>query len=153
MRRLAWVLLASMGSICSGQVIKIRVLDIKNTHPLANLHVSLSLLYAKGEKAPATHDGVLDAKTDASGEAHFGLLEPAPVLISAFVELPSDLWRCGCSVPMRTQDVVDKGAVGPRPPKSSGKPAKLVRAAPGEIVLLVRPPTMVERILAPLLRE
>jgi hypothetical protein len=140
-------------SVAFSQVIKIRVVDIKNERPLANRSIALTLLYDKGERTPDRYDGLLRAQTDSKGEAQFRLPEPAPTHLSAQVGLGSDEhWRCGCNVLFETQEAVEKGIVGPRPGPWSKKKVTSVKVVPAEIVILARPWTLFERILAPLLR-
>jgi hypothetical protein len=64
-RGLACFLLIS--SVCFTQTIKVRVVDIRNEHPLANLHVSLSMLYNEVERAPAKYETILRGETTPTG--------------------------------------------------------------------------------------
>jgi hypothetical protein len=117
-------------------------------HPLQNQPISISLLYDKSEKTPAKYEA-LNLKTDEKGESQFSLPEPAPSQLAAQVHLTSEHWHCGCSVLATTQDLIQKGIVGPR----SSKSVNPVIAQPKEILFLARPFTFFERLLYPFVKQ
>ena len=123
--------------------------DKKQEHPLQKLEASISLLYRQGEAAPAKYDPVLHGHTDARGEAQFTLPGPPPAHLSASVRMEGR-WHCGCSTLAVTQDVIKNGLV-----RSYGleNPSAPVTAKPAEIVFVARPLSILERLLAPLLKE
>src|SRR5713226_2379832 len=73
---LVWFLLLWLSPSCFGQVIRIRVIDLKTGRPLQKQPVSVTLFYDKGEKTPAKYDANLRLETDVNGEAQFRLPEP-----------------------------------------------------------------------------
>jgi hypothetical protein len=145
------VLLLLGGPLCLAQVVSIRVINAADGGPLQKQQVSVSLLYDKGEKTPPKHNVNLSLESDAKGEAHFTLPEPAPSRISARVRLTSVHWRCGCEVLATTEDVIQKGIIGPQPAESK-KPATPVIVSPGEIIFLARPLSFFERVLYPFVK-
>jgi len=134
---------------CFGQTIRIRVVNEKNGHPLPKQPISITLLYEKSEKTPAKYDAALNIETDEKGESQFSLPEPAPAHLAAQVHLTSEHWHCGCGVLMVTQELIQKGIVGPR----SNETANAVKAEPKEILFLARPFTFFERLFYPFLKE
>jgi hypothetical protein len=149
---LVCVLLLTLGPLCFGQVVTIRVINAADGHPLQKQQVSVSLLYEKGERTPPKYDANLSLETDVNGEAHFPLPEPAPTHLSAQVRLPSEHWRCGCGVLAATEDVIQKGIVGPLPGAEPKKSAAPLKGTPGEILFVARPLSFFERLLYPLVK-
>jgi hypothetical protein len=129
---------------------KIRLVNAENGHPIQKQPISVSMLYVKNEKAPPKYDSTIRLETDANGEAHFGLPDPAPAHVSAQVHLTSENWRCGCMVLVSTEDLIQKGASVPKLAKGSDK---VITTEPREILFVARPLTFFERLIAPLLRE
>lgn len=86
-RYLVCPLLLWFGYSCAGQAVTIRVVDAAHGHPLQKQRVSVTLFYDKGERRPAKYDATLGIETDASGEAHFKLPEPAPAHFAAVVHV------------------------------------------------------------------
>lgn len=146
------VLVLLVGPFCCAQVVTVRVINAAGGHPLQKQHVSVSLLYGKGEKTPSKYEANLTLESDANGEAHFTLPEPAPPHISAQVRLTSEHWRCGCGVLAVTRDVIQKGIVGPLPGGEPKKTATFLKAAPGEILFVARPLSFFERLLYPFVK-
>jgi hypothetical protein len=121
----------------TAQVIRIRVIDANNGHPLVQQNVSVALLYGKDEKAPAKYGANLNLETDANGEAQFHLPEPAPVHFSAHVRLTSEPWHCRCISLVTTQDVLQKGSVQALGSEPTGS-ATNAKPEPG-VILFFRP--------------
>ncbi len=153
LRRVASLFLLCFPSFCSAQLVTIRVIDTADGHPLQKQQISVSFLYGSNEPKPTHYDATLHLATDRQGEAHLKLPEPPPPHLSAQVHLTSEQWRCGCGVLATTQDVIQKGIVGPSPGSESKKSVVAERAAPGEILILARPLTFFERLLYPLVKE
>ena len=152
-RLLVWLALTWPGSFCLAQPVKIHVINVRNGRPLQNQKVSLTLLYDKGEKTPATFEPNLSGVTDANGETQFRIPEPAPLHFSVMVHLTSEYLRCGCWVLGATQDLIQKGIVGPQPSAKSEKFDAAVKAAPGELFILAGPMSFFERLLYPIMKE
>ena len=148
------VLLLLLGPSCLAQGLTIRVINAADGRPLPEQKVAVSLLYEKGDEAPAKFNAHLSLETDANGEAQFRLPEPPPKHLSAHVEINWARWHCGCGVLVATQDVIQKGIVNSA--ASSGqlrKSPELGRAVPGEIRFIARPLSLFERLLGPLLKQ
>ena len=145
------VLLLLVGPLCFAQVVTIRVINTADGRPLQRQQVTVSLLYDKGEKTPPKYDANLSLESDANGEAHFTLPEPAPSRLSARVRLTSVHWRCGCEVLATMADVIQKGIVGPQP-AGSKKSVTPVMVSPGEIIFLASPLSFFERALYPFVK-
>src|SRR5260370_41102353 len=146
-RYLFWFLVLGNHLFCFGQVLRARVINAKNGHPLPKQHISISLLYEKGEKIETKQGALLELETDINGEAQFTLPEATPAHLSARARLTSEHWRCGCWALVATQDAVQKGIVEGN---ELTTPAKPVKAEPGEILFIARPLTFLERLLYPL---
>ena len=151
-RGLVYVLVLLLGPFCFAQVVTVRVINAADGHPLQKQHVSVSLLYDKGEKTPAKYEANLTLETDTNGEARFTLPEPAPPHISVQVRLTSEHWRCGCGVLAASGDVIQKGIVGPLPGGQSKKTTTSLKAPPGEILFVARPLSFFERLLYPFVK-
>jgi len=147
-RDLVIVTLLSVGSAFA-QVVTIRVVNPHDKKPVRGRQVAVSLFYEKGESASEKGETNLSFVTDANGEAHFSLPNPAPRNISAQVHLP-DIWNCACLILTTTEEVVRIGVIAPKSTGGSEKSAPAVKAVPGEILFLVRPPSFWERLLYPL---
>lgn len=96
-RCLAFFSVLCVSPLCFGQVVKVRVVDASDEHPLVRQNVSVVLMYGQGEPAPA-HAGTnlnLHFETDAHGEAQFRLPEPNPRRLLAQVRLRSEYWHAG----------------------------------------------------------
>jgi len=134
------------------QEIRIRVINMNDSRPLPQQHVSLALGYGKGEKVPAEYDANPRLETDVSGEAKFRLPEPAPHLVVAQVHLTSEYWHCICLAMETTQDIIQKGFVQPAG-RDSAATGTNEKPAPGVILFFARPFTFFERLLYPLMKE
>jgi len=147
-RYLVIVALFSLGS-CFAQVVAVRVVNANNGQPLQGRQVSVSLLYEKGEPVPEKYDANLSLLTDAKGEVHFALPNPAPAHISAQVHMP-DSWRCACGILAPTEELIHSGIVAPG--VTAGKPATAAKAVPGEILFSAGPLSFWERLLYPFVK-
>jgi hypothetical protein len=145
LRYVFWILVPWVTPLYFGQTVRIRVVNDKTGHPLPKQPISITLLYEKGGKTPAKYDGALNIEIDEKGESQFNLPEPAPAHLAAEVHLTSEHWHCGCSVLVTTQDLIQKGIVGPRSAES-GNP---VKPEPKEIMFFARPFTLFERLFYP----
>lgn len=152
---LACLLLLCYGPFCLAQDVTVRVINAENGHPVQKQAISVSFLYDKkyDKEIPAKYDLVLNLETDVNGEAHFKLPEPPPVHFSAQVRMDWSRWKCGCGILGSTDDLVQKGIVGPVATTDSKNSAALVKAVPGEILFVARPLSFFERLLGPLLKE
>ena len=151
-RGLRCVLLVLVAPFCLAQVVSVRVINAIDGCPLQKQQISVSLLYEKGEKTPAKYAANLTLETDANGETHFTFPEPVPPHISAQVRLTSEYWRCGCGVLAATEDVIQKGIVGPVPGGESKRGAASLKPTPGEILFAARPLSFLERLLSPFVK-
>jgi hypothetical protein len=142
------LLLLVVGSRCFAQEVTVRVINAVNGRPLEKQHVSVSLMY-DGEMLPTRHYADLSQDTNANGEAHFTLPEPAPPHVWVQVRLTSDAWHCACAVIAATGAVVQKGIVR-KIAGESNKAAASLKAAPGEILFAAHPYSFLERLLYPL---
>lgn len=153
-RLLGCALVCLLGPSCLAQGLTVRVINANNGHPLPNESVTISLLYMKGERRPVKYNTLVTSKTDAEGEAHFTLPTPAPVSLAAQVYLSTPYWHCvPCLVLTTTEEVIQKGIVGPLPQVKSKKVAAAIKPVPGQILFVARPFSFLERLLYPLLKD
>jgi hypothetical protein len=149
-RYLVCFLLLWVGPFCLAQTVTVRVINADNGHPLQKQHVSLTLLYDKGDKTPAKYDTTLNMETDVNGEAQFRIPEPAPAKFAAQVHIDWTRWHCGCAVLAVTQDVIQEGIVeSVADLRKSPVPRK---AIPAEILFVARPVSLFERMLPPFMK-
>ena len=151
LRRLVWFLTLCFSTSCFGQAMRIRIINARNGHPLPKQQVFLSLLYEKNGKHPTTDGPPHHLETDAKGEAHFILPEPAPAHLGVQVRLTSEYWHCACVALVTTQDVVEKGIAQPYEPTAAS--AIPLQVKPGEVLFVVRPFTFLEHLLYPFVKE
>ena len=154
-RYLTCVLLLCCGHLCTAQEVTIRVINVANGRPLQKQAVSMSFLYDKkyDKEIPAKYDAVLNLETDVNGEAHFKLPEPPPAHFSAQARLDWSHWKCGCGIMASTEDLVQKGILGPVPATHSKIRAAPLKPAPREIVIVATPLSFFERLLYPIMKE
>lgn len=152
-RCLVWLALMWPGHSCLAQPVTIRVINVYNSRPLQKQKVYLTLMYFKPERPPANSELNLSGETDAKGEVQFQIPEPAPLHFSVMVHLTSEYLRCGCWVMSATQDLIQKGIVGPQPGPKQDNSDSAVKVAPGEVIVLTRPMSFFERVLYPLMKE
>jgi hypothetical protein len=141
------------GSLCLAQPVTIRVIDVHDGHPLQKEQVSLNLLYEREQKKPASYESLQTGVTDASGEVQFQIPDPAPAHFSAMVHLTTEYLICGCWVLGTTQDLLQKGIIGPVPSARSEKSDVALHAAPALILILARPMSFWERLFYPIMKE
>lgn len=155
LRYLACLLLLCCGHFCLAQEITVRIVSARNGRPLQKQAVSISFLYDKkyDREIPAKYDAVLNLETDVNGEAHFKLPEPPPAHFAAQARLDWSHWKCGCGIMASTNDLVQKGTLGPVPPADSKVRAFLLKPVPGEILFVAWPLSFLERLLYPLTKE
>lgn len=152
-RFLVWLALIWPGSSCLAQPVTIRVIDIHNGRLLQKEKVSVTLLYDKGERTPATYEPNINGETDANGGMQFRIAEPDPAHFSVMVHLRSEYLRCGCWVMGDTKDLIQKGIVGPQPGAKSEKSDATIKAVPGELVIMARPMSFFERLFYPIIKQ
>jgi hypothetical protein len=128
------------------QMITIRIISAHKGGPLPKQRVLVTLLYEKGERPPPNHNATLTLETDPNGNAHFTLPEPSPAHLAARVVIDWGHWNCACGVLAATQDVIQKGIV------ESAVHSFAAEQTPGEILFVVRPLSLWERILYPLVK-
>jgi len=114
---------------------------------------SVSLLYDKGEKAPAKYDAVMRLETDVNGEAQLILPEPAPAHLGITVRLISEHWHWVCWHFVAAQDLIQRGIAVTEPSHESTRSSAAVKVEPGEILFVARPFTFFEELLYPLVKE
>jgi len=151
-RYLVCVFLLALGHSCLAQTATIRVINANDGRPLQRQHVSVSLLYDKEGTAPTKYVANLIFEIDVNGEVHFVLPAPVPTHVSAEVRLTSEHWRCGCGVVVATEDLIQKGIVGPLPDGQSKNSAAPIKAVHGEILFVACPLSFLERILHPFVK-
>jgi hypothetical protein len=151
-RYLIWLFALWFGSLCSAQVIRIRVVNAENGRPLQKQQISVSLLYDKQKKSSTKNDNLLQLETGTNGDVEFTLPQPAPTHLSVRATLTSEHWRCGCWALASTEDLIENGATGD-PGREVTVSGILVRPRLGEILFVARPLTLLERLLYPLLKQ
>jgi hypothetical protein len=154
-RYLACFLLLGLVPSCLAQEARIRVINGTNGRPLPNFAASISFLYDKNydKEIPANYNASLRLETDGNGQAYFKIPQPPPMHFAAQVTVDWSHWDCGgCAILASTDDLAKKGIVMPVATKDANKFA-LYKAAPGEILVIVRPLSFFERFLYQLMKE
>jgi hypothetical protein len=147
--------LLGISSLCSAQVIRVRVVDAKNGRPIQKEQIAgISVtLFPEGSKETAEkHNVLIHLDIDADGTSKFTLPEPAPVHLSVGARLRSNYWHCGCAAPafVVTAQLIQNGIVAGRELIS---PAISVKAEPREILFVARRFTFFEWLISPLVRD
>jgi len=100
--------------LCFGQTaIRTRLVDVKTRHPIPLQPITVSLLYGENEKSPAKYDAHFTSPERPRGEAQITLPEPAPAHVAVQVDLKLRHWFCDCRFLVATEDLIEKGIVGP----------------------------------------
>ena len=143
------------GPCCLGQEVTVRVINAANGRPLPKQSVSVSFPYDEkyDKKIPAKYNATLNLETDASGEAHFTLPEPPPVHFSAQVRIDWSRWKCVCGIMGSTDDLLRAGIMRSVTTTDSNNSSGPFKAIPGEVLFVVRPLSLLERLLYPLMKE
>ena len=115
--------------------------------PLDKRTVSISLEGFKDGK-PVGHGQI--AETDHNGEARFTLPSSSPEYFFFYVELGSPYWDCACSGIPRTEKVAQTGIVQSA---ASKYVHKVFEPKPGEVLIVVRQFTLIDRLLFPLMKD
>ena len=134
------------GQVCSGQTVTFRVIT-DGRKPLERRKVSISLEGFKNG-GPVGHGQIQE--TDKSGEAKFTLPSPPPDHFFFEVEIGSPYWHCGCAGIPRTEEVTQKGIVRSAASKDS---TSAFIAKPGEVLVVARQFSLIERLLYPLMKD
>jgi len=134
------------GLTCSAQTVILRVITDQGK-PLEKRKVSISLEGFKDGK-PVGHGQI--AETDQNGEARFTLPSPSPEHFFFYVELGSPHWYCSCNGIPRTEKVAQTGIVQSAASKYSHKSFE---PKPGEVLIIARKFSFIDRLLYPLMKE
>ncbi len=140
----AIVLLA--GVLCLGQTVAVRVIDEKGK-PLEKRRVAFSVDGLKNGQ-PVGRDQ--NQETDAKGEARFALASSPPDVFFFYVDLGSPYWHCGCVGIAKTKTVVEEGILQSAATKNS---EGLFKTKPGEVLIVARKLSFMERLLYPLMKD
>lgn len=137
----------SLGPVCSAQDVKVRLLDSRNGHPLANETLSVQF------HVPQVADlRVFEAKTGGDGTTTLHLPQPTPQQFSVFV-VNSKFYPCSALSPINTHQAISEGLVSRccKPIQQCrckfGKQVLRLQSRPGELVLLARPMPWLERFI------
>ena len=121
MHRRVWLfaplLFSLIGTESAAQTVKIRLVNSTNGSPVTNLKSLVFGVSGKANVQPEDPQKLLDKHaapdvrlvTDANGEAHFDLPNPAPNHFYIHAELAGPVWDCPCLVRVVTEDVLRKG--------------------------------------------
>jgi hypothetical protein len=150
-----------VNSVCVGQTVSIRLVNLTNESPVSNQSVYVSGINGKAAtrgkderlnliRKPVTAD--LSLVTDAAGRAGFDLPTPAPAYFYIRAELSGPHWDCTCTVRVSTDEVVQKGFVVLTPYAERGKPKPVIQPKSGEVLLALRPLPLWVRFFWPLLK-
>ena len=145
-RYLSCVALLLTGSLCLGQTVIVRVLDA-NAKPLEKRRVSISLDGFKDGKPVGRGQS---QETDGKGEAKFTLPVSTRDFFLFYVDLGSTYWYCSCNGTPKIQTVIQSGIVQSAASKDS---QSLFVPKPGEILIVARKFSFIERLLYPLMKD
>ena len=132
-------------SICSGQVLTVRLIDITNGHPLPKQQVTVSMGYEKGEKTPSNHPPITFLETDDEGKAQLRFSTPQPSYLYLFITFIVGYWPVDLRLTLKPEEVFQKGFVKKPGPKLNDDkiPDMVPKAVPGEVIILFRPSSQV----------
>lgn len=144
---LRWAYLLILVSTCFAQELTIRVVNAKDGKPLPKESVTVQFLGQAAAPPP------LQLHTDQTGNARFEVPTPSPKVLSVRVVLTSEHWHCACLVMTETAKVVRDGVTQAPPSKDEPPSRSNLIAKPGEIVIVARSFTLLEKLLYPLIKE
>ena len=153
------LLILFVGTESAAQTVKIRLVNSTNGNPVTNLKILVFGVRGKADAQPEGPQKLLDKHatpdvrlvTDANGEAHFDLPNPAPDHFYIHGKLAGPVWDCTCLARLVTEEVLRKGRTistsqeGLSPGNISTQPE------PGEIVFRLKPTPWWVRVFWPLL--
>lgn len=135
-----------MGSTCSAQMITFRVITDQGK-PIKKRSVSISFDGLKNGKPIGRGQ---TQETDENGEARFTLPPSGRDFFFFYVDLGSPYWFCGCDGIPKIQDVVQRGIVQSAARKD---PSKSFEPKPGEVLIVARKFSFIDRLLYPFMKD
>jgi hypothetical protein len=155
--RIIVLFLSCVNAVCFSQTVLISIVNVTNGRPVRNRPVYIAGISGKISSdlderrklltKPATPELLL--VTDANGEAHFELPNPAPAYFYVRAVLSDAHWDCTCLVRVSTEEVVRKGFMTISPYAEHKPSAKSIQPKPGEVLFGLRPTPWWWRILYP----
>ena len=145
------ILFLLLESVSYGQVITIRVIDIRNGKPLEKQHVSILIIYDRDETTPTKYDKVVKLETDIEGMAQIRLPEPLPGTLQFGLRMTLQHWHYVSGSMVSTKKLTQQGIE--LIPTEKRKSDCRIKAKAGEIVFLVRPFSFFERLFYPVMKE
>lgn len=135
----------SVMPILAPDKIMVRVINGNDSQPMPKQSVQVKLLYEKAKEISPP----LIIETNADGEAQFSVPEPAPEHLDVRLTATSKYRHCACRLTIDTQKVLDSGVLEiPKNTLPSTQNSNL-NAEPKQIVFVVRPFTLFEKMLHP----
>lgn len=132
--------------VCAGQTVTFRVITDKGK-PLEERKVSFSLDgFKNGE--PVGRGQVQE--TDKNGEAKFTIPPSPPNSFFFYVDLGSPHWHCSCSGIPKTEGVLQSGILQSAASKES---KSSFETKPGEVLVIARKFSFIERLFYPLMKD
>jgi hypothetical protein len=143
---------AAVAFLCAAacaQPLTIRVINAANGAPLPKQTVTVAFYYS-GDHPPAGAGADSTFTTDAHGEVHISLPDPAPEHITVQITPDARKWECACVAVFPTQQLLQTGIVEAPADKHRRVP---IPAKPGEVIFAVRKYPFWQRLFAPLYRD
>src|SRR5258705_1674556 len=111
------LLFSLVGTESAAQTVKIRFVNSTNGSPVTNLKIFVFGVSGNANAQPEDPQKLLDKHTtpdvrlvtDAKGEAHFDLPNPAPNHFYIHGKLAGPVWDCTCLVRLRPDEMFPQG--------------------------------------------
>lgn len=135
--------------VLAPDTVKVRVINGSNSQPMPKQGVFVQLRYEKATNVSAP----LHIETNSHGEAQFSIPQPVPKHLDVRLALTSKYRHCACWLTTDTETVFNIGVL--KVPASKGPNASnsQINAEPKQIVFVIRPFTLFEKLLHPLVKQ
>jgi len=163
MFRRVWLFAPLLFSLVStestAQTLRICLVNSTNGSPVTNVKIFVFGVSGKAIAEPEDLQKLLDKHatpdvrlvTDANGEAHFDLPDPAPDHFYIHAVLDGPVWDCTCLVRVVTEEVLRKGRTISNSQEGLSPGKFLTQTEPGQILFRLKPTPWWVRVFWPLL--
>lgn len=139
---LALLLVLCLGPLCFSESVVVQVLNSRDGTPIPDQFVTMQLRNASAKTVMA-----LNSRTDSNGKAHFLLPQTQPETLNVEVQLSAPALHCTCQTLVNTESVIREGLIVVSRRIRNSKLSAPVQPAPGHIVFLARPSSLLEKVL------
>ena len=155
------LLFSLVGTESAAQTVNIRLVNSTNGSPVTSLKIFVFGVSGKPAAPSEAPQKLLDKHatpdvrlvTDANGEAHFALPNPAPDHFYIHAELAGPVWDCTCLVRVVTEEMLRKGLTISNVQDGQSPGRFSVQARAGEVVFRLKPTPWWVQVFWPFLTD